>query len=120
LNEVEEREAAVAVLLGDRDHQSQVALRQAPLGLLVVGVHFAEVADAAAEAGGVSCNVRRMLRYSTSRGLRSARLLRCFFIRSSCVCNSSTRWLNLASWSIIGSIRWVRRPSSSTRMTARQ
>ena len=41
LDEVEEAQAAVAVLLGDRDHQPQVAFRQSALGLLVTGVDLA-------------------------------------------------------------------------------
>src|SRR5690606_20011916 len=52
LNEVEERKAAVAVLLGDGDHQTEVTLGEAPLRLLIVGVDLAEVAYPAAEAGG--------------------------------------------------------------------
>ena len=35
LDEIEEREAAIAVLLGDRDHQSEVAAGEFPLGLFV-------------------------------------------------------------------------------------
>ncbi len=41
LDQVEEAQAAVAVLLGDRDDQPQVAFGQAALGLLVLGVDLA-------------------------------------------------------------------------------
>jgi hypothetical protein len=38
LDEVEEGQAAVAILLRDRDDEPEVALRQAPLRLLILGV----------------------------------------------------------------------------------
>jgi len=51
LDQVQERQAPVAVLLGDRDDQPQVPARQLPLGLLVLlepGVHHV---DALPQAG---------------------------------------------------------------------
>jgi hypothetical protein len=53
LDDVEEGEAAVAVLLGDRDDQSQVAARQLALGVLVLVVDLADGDDAAVEVVGL-------------------------------------------------------------------
>src|SRR5262245_43711705 len=52
LNQVEERQAAVAVLLRDRDDQPQVALRQLALGLLILGIDDLEHHHAVLEAMG--------------------------------------------------------------------
>ena len=51
LDQVQEAQAAVAVLLGDRDHQPQVAAGQVALGLLVLGEALPDDLDALAEAG---------------------------------------------------------------------
>ncbi len=53
LDEIEEGQAAVAVFLGDRHHQPQVAARQGPLGVLVFGEALADGLDALAERGRV-------------------------------------------------------------------
>ena len=52
LDQVQEAQAAVAVLLGDRDDQPQVAFRQAALGLLILGVDLLQIRHAVAQAGG--------------------------------------------------------------------
>ena len=52
LDQIQEAQAAVAILLGDRHDQPQVAFRQAALGLLILGVDRLQVADAVAQAGG--------------------------------------------------------------------
>ena len=44
LDQVQEAQAAVAILLGDRHDQPQVAFRQAALGLLVLGIDAAQIA----------------------------------------------------------------------------
>ena len=122
LDQVQEAQAAVAVLLGDRDHQPQVAFRQAALGLLVLGVDLLEVGHPVPQAGG------RFLRGAqdvAELGEPGLALLR---PRGPCsrrwpsmrALSSSTRRLNSSSVLIIGSIRCVRRPSSSIRRTARR
>jgi hypothetical protein len=50
LNQVEEAEAAVAVLLGNRDDEPQVAFRQFPLGLLILGIDLLQQHDAVLQA----------------------------------------------------------------------
>ena len=74
LDQVQEAQAAVAILLGDRDDQPQVAFRQAALGLLILGVDcLADSATRLRRLVGVSCVARRMLRIlARSSGLRSA------------------------------------------------
>src|SRR4029079_3343879 len=52
LNEVEEREAAVAVLLGNRDDETKVAFGQLALGLLIFRIDDLEHHDAVLEALG--------------------------------------------------------------------
>ena len=52
LDEVEERQPAVAVFLGDRDDEPQVAFRQSPLRLLVAGVDLADLVHPPLEAAG--------------------------------------------------------------------
>jgi len=51
LDQIQEREAAVAILLGDRHDQPQIAFAQFALGLLVVRVNAVQHADAVAEGG---------------------------------------------------------------------
>ena len=50
LNEIEERETAVAVLLGDRHDEPEIPLRQTALRLLVVGVDLLDLTDPPLEA----------------------------------------------------------------------
>src|SRR5262245_18944185 len=52
LDEVQEREPAVAVLLGDRDHQAQVAARELALGFLVLLEVHLDLVQAPLEALG--------------------------------------------------------------------
>ncbi len=49
LDDVEEGQAAIAVLLGDRDHQAQVAAREVALRLLVLAEDLLDVAHAGRE-----------------------------------------------------------------------
>ena len=51
LDQVEEAQAAIAILLGDGHHQPQVAAGQVALGLLVLGEALADDLDALAETG---------------------------------------------------------------------
>ena len=71
LDQVQEAQAAIAVFLGDRDHQPQVAFGQAALGFLVVGVDYLEVGDAAAQAAGRFLGGAQDCGYSLSQGWRS-------------------------------------------------
>jgi hypothetical protein len=52
LNEVQETQPAVAVFLGNRYHQPQVAFRQAPFCLLILGVNAFDLANSISQAGG--------------------------------------------------------------------
>jgi hypothetical protein len=72
LDQVQEAQAAVAILLGDRDDQPQVAFGQFPLGLLVLGIDHLEERTRLRRLVGVSCVASRMLRYSRSSFSRSA------------------------------------------------
>ena len=53
LDDVQEREAAVAVFLGDGDDQAQVAAGQLPLGVLVLVVNLSDGHDAAVQVLGI-------------------------------------------------------------------
>ncbi len=74
LDQVEEGQAAVAVLLGDRDDQPQVAARQLALGVLVFGEALADRLHAlAAGMPGSSSVISIRSRSSFSRLARSSR-----------------------------------------------
>ena len=49
LNQVKERQATVAVLLGDRNHQTQVTARQLTLGFFVLAEPLAHLANPAGQ-----------------------------------------------------------------------
>ena len=71
LDQVEEAQAAVAVLLGDRDHQPQVAFRKTALRLPGSGRKSSlSTLTRFRRLVGDSCVARRMLRNSVSHGSR--------------------------------------------------
>ena len=102
LDQVQEAQAAVAVLLGDGDDQPQVAFRQAALGLLVLGVDLLEIGhDPVAQAGGRFLRGAEDVAVLGDPAARAARrapcrlgLRRCLAI---CSRSSSTRRLNSSS-----------------------
>ncbi len=112
LDQVQEAQAAVAVLLGDRNHQAQVAFGQSALGFLVLGDRLpCRYRTRLRRLVGVSWQARRMLRNSMIQGFallgRQPPAFSCSSIRAF---SSSTRRLKSSSVLIHGSIRWVRRP----------